>query len=55
MYMVLPSVTINIVGQNYKKGANVKCKKGATSHSFNPFGWKLSKDFQVYIINLTSQ
>ena len=36
--MPLPSVTIDIVGQNYKRGAKVKYKKRATSCSFNPFG-----------------
>ena len=38
MYVPLPSVTIDIVGQNYKKGAKVKYQKRATSRSFNPFG-----------------
>ena len=38
MYVPLPSVTIDIAGQNYKKGAKVKCKERATSLSFNPFG-----------------
>ena len=27
MYMPLPSVTIDIVGQNYRKGTKVKYKK----------------------------
>ena len=30
MYVPLPSVTINIVSQNYKKGPNVKYQKSAT-------------------------
>ena len=38
MYVPLPSVTIDIAGQNYKKGTKVKCKERATSLSFNPFG-----------------
>ena len=33
MYMPLPPVTIDIVGENYKKGAIVNYKKRA----FNPF------------------
>ena len=37
MYLPPPSVTIDIAGQNYKKGAKVKYKKRVTSHSLNPF------------------
>ena len=42
MYVPLPSVTIDIVGQNYKKGTEVKYQKRDTSRLFNPFGWKVS-------------
>ena len=38
MYVSLPSVTRDILGQNYKKGAKVKYKKRATSHLFTPLG-----------------
>ena len=38
MYVPLPSVTIDIVGQNYRKRTKVKDKKRATPCSFNPFG-----------------
>ena len=38
MYVPLPSVTIDIVGQNYRKGTKVKYQKRVTSHSFSLFG-----------------
>ena len=38
MYVPLPSITVDIVGQNCKKGGLVKYKKRATSRLFNPFG-----------------
>ena len=45
MYLLLPSVTIDIVGQNYRKGAKVKYPKRATPRSFNPFGLKVSSSY----------
>ena len=38
MYVPLPSVTIDTVGQIYRKGTNVKYKKRATSRSLISFG-----------------
>ena len=38
MYMPLPSVTLDIVGQNYRKGTKVKYQKRASSRSCNRFG-----------------
>ena len=38
MYVSLPSVTINIAGQNNKKGAKVKYQKRASSRSCNLSG-----------------
>ena len=38
MYVQLSSVTIDIVGQNYRKRAKVKYQKRVNSGSFNPFG-----------------
>ena len=38
----LPFVALDIVGQSYETRAKVKYKTRATSHSFNPFGWKIS-------------
>ena len=37
MYVPLPCVTIDIMGQNYRKGTKVKYQKRATFCSFNPF------------------
>ena len=37
MYVPLPSVTIDIVGQNYEKGGKIKYQKRTISRSFNPF------------------
>ena len=42
MYVSLPSVTIDIMGQIYRKGTKVKYQERATSRSFNPFGGKVS-------------
>ena len=68
MYVSLLSTTIDIVGQNCRKGTKVKYQKGVTSRSFSPFGWKVSSSFyqkdspflrystlSVWSINLTSQ